>query len=358
MPGPWPADVTSSTGTRARSSAAEVHELLDRLVAPGVGGAPAALRELPPDVLTGHRASLTLAEVASGSGVPIGIVAEVFATAGVPVGDPHELAFAPDDAGLLRVVALLQRSGMHADEIDDALRVIASSLARMADGMVGAWVQAMRAPSVAADASPSTYLRAAMSGREVMGETRAMLGSLLAHHVHSAVRRQRHAQRTTTSPHNFCQAVGFVDLVGFTSLSQRLDPVELNELVREFERSATKLAAAAGGRVMKHIGDEVMFTAPDVAVGCAVAAALVDGFADGRLRPRGGLTHGEMLSRGGDHYGTVVNLASRLAGAAAPSEVLVDRSIAEHDPAPATMPGGHRHLKGFDEPIPVWSLRR
>ena len=119
---------------------------------------------------------------------------------------------------------------------------------------------------------------------------------------------------------------------------------------------AFEVASAHDGRIVKHIGDEVMFIALRAADGCAIGRDITAAFGAG-IEPRGGVCFGEVIARYGDYYGKVVNLASRLADLAIPGEVLVDadtaaaaRDVFVFDPA------GHRLLKGFDDPIEVFSL--
>jgi adenylate cyclase len=126
-------------------------------------------------------------------------------------------------------------------------------------------------------------------------------------------------------------AVGFVDLVGYTSLSQELDTAELSGLVRRFEQLAYETVAERGGRVVKMIGDEVMFVADAVAVAASIALRLTERSAVDEVLPeaRAGLALGPVLSREGDYYGPVVNLASRLTDLARPGSVLVPEAV--HD---------------------------
>ena len=72
--------------------------------------------------------------------------------------------------------------------------------------------------------------------------------------------------------------------------------------------------------------------------------------------PRGGIAFGEVLVRGGDYYGAVVNLASRLADQAVPSELLVTEQLAEAATGCTFEPAGRRVMKGFAEPVTVRSL--
>ena len=75
------------------------------------------------------------------------------------------------------------------------------------------------------------------------------------------------------------------------------------------------------------------------------------------MLPRGGVSFGEVLVRGGDYYGSIVNLAARLVDQAVPQEVLVTGGLAEAaGDGWSFEPAGRRMVKGFKEPVPVWSL--
>jgi len=132
----------------------------------------------------------------------------------------------------------------------------------------------------------------------------------------------------------------------------------LLRLVTRFEATAHDLVTAHGGRLVKLIGDEVMFATVDVASACAIARGLTEA-AD--VPARGGLAFGEVVTSGGDLYGPTVNLASRIADVAIAGEVLVNDAIVAElvgDDAYAFEPAGRRQLKGFAEPVRLWSLTR
>jgi adenylate cyclase len=152
-------------------------------------------------------------------------------------------------------------------------------------------------------------------------------------------------------------SIGFVDLVGSTGIQAGLSPPELARMVSRFEALAFEVVASGGGRLVKFIGDEIMVAALDVESGCRIVGELVAAFTADGMAPRGGLVHGDVLFRHGDYYGPVVNLAARLVAEAIPSEVLVDGSVVEAtgDPSRFT-PAGRRLLKGFRDPVAVWSL--
>jgi adenylate cyclase len=140
-------------------------------------------------------------------------------------------------------------------------------------------------------------------------------------------------------------------------LSRHLSAQELIAFVGSFEARAHEVVAAAGARVVKLIGDEVMFVATDPAAACQAGQALVEAFSgEGHVLPRGGMAYGNVVLRGGDYYGTVVNLASRLADAAVPQELLVSGDLADAATECAFEPAGRRMIKGFDDPIAVHAM--
>ncbi|SFB87606.1 adenylate/guanylate cyclase domain-containing protein [Streptomyces aidingensis] len=126
-------------------------------------------------------------------------------------------------------------------------------------------------------------------------------------------------------------AVGFADLVGFTRLTRRLEEEQLGELVETFETTAADQVAAVGGRLIKTLGDEVLFTADDAGIAAEIGLRLVETMADNPTMPelRVGMAFGTVTTRMGDVFGTTVNLASRLTSIAPKDMVLVDDAMRE-----------------------------
>jgi adenylate cyclase len=120
-------------------------------------------------------------------------------------------------------------------------------------------------------------------------------------------------------------AVGFADMVGFTMLSQHLSDEELAEVVSRFEALAHDTVVALGGRVVKMIGDEVMFVVPTATGAAQIGLSLAEAYSGDELLSdvRVALAIGPVLAQDGDFYGPVVNLAHRLVGVANPGTVLV-----------------------------------
>ncbi|OKJ59777.1 adenylate cyclase [Streptomyces sp. CB02009] len=126
-------------------------------------------------------------------------------------------------------------------------------------------------------------------------------------------------------------AVGFADLVGFTRLTRRLEEEELGELVEAFETTCADLVAAHGGRLIKTLGDEVLYAADDAGTAAEIALRLIETLGHDETMPalRVGIAFGTVTTRMGDVFGTTVNLASRLTSIAPKDAVLVDGALAE-----------------------------
>jgi len=125
-------------------------------------------------------------------------------------------------------------------------------------------------------------------------------------------------------------AVGFADLVGFTRLSRRLEDDELGELVENFEITCADIVVGRGGRLVKTLGDEILYVADEAATAADIGLALVETLSKDESMPalRVGMAFGAVTTRMGDVFGTTVNLASRLTSIAPQDSVLVDGELA------------------------------
>lgn len=123
----------------------------------------------------------------------------------------------------------------------------------------------------------------------------------------------------------------FADIAGYTALTEAHGDEDAAELARDFCRTVAKLVSADGGDVIKTIGDAVMvrYPAPDDAIrlGLRLAHEVLGGHGSPTVRV--GLHHGPALEREGDWFGATVNLAARVAGLAAGSEVLITKAALE-----------------------------
>jgi adenylate cyclase len=177
-------------------------------------------------------------------------------------------------------------------------------------------------------------------------------------HLTSAITRMlADARDTDHDPSAPLRVVGFADLVNFTSLVRRMTERQLGTLVQRFEELASDVVTTHGGRVIKTVGDEVLFVHADANAAAAIGLDLVDAMGEDDLLPdvRVGMASGKVISRLGDVFGTTVNRASRLTAVTPPGRVFVDDEVAR---ALATLSGfsmieqRRRHLRGIGTVTP------
>ncbi len=301
---------------------------------------------------------LTLEQLADRAGTDVDSARSFYKAVGL---DPNELAgFGDGDVELLQLLSG-DTTGMVEQVADELLRVAGVSLRRLAEATVAVYVQDVEnQPGIdRADFVLLAQLNSLGSGLLVRFATQ--LGTLFRHHMFVAVNQQRRGQRELVEPRHIRAGIGFVDLVGYTPISGRLTPSELGDYIDAFETTAFEVAHRHGGRVVKSIGDEVMFTAPEPRMTAMIALDLVEAFASQHgAAPRGAISAGNVMFRLGDFYGPVVNLAARLVDAAEPGQVLTDLPVAGNEPMDNDVsfePIGTRDLKGFEESVAVFEVR-
>jgi adenylate cyclase len=231
-------------------------------------------------------------------------------------------AFTERDVWALRTVARIGEEGWLDDEAQVSMtRAMGQSLARLADWQL-ATVGSMIEPHLSVD---ERLERA----RELVPVVEELLGYVWRRHLVSAAGRLLAEGHGELAPD--CLVVGFADLVGFTTLTRQVDEDQLAQLVERFESRAADSVTECGGRVVKMIGDEVMFVADDPGTAAELGLHLSEQVTGDPELPdlRVGLALGTVLSRLGDVYGEPVNLAARLTSIARPGSVLVDRELAD-----------------------------
>jgi adenylate cyclase len=288
-------------------------------------------------------------EVAARTGLPRELTRRFWRALGFPdVGD-GEVAFTDADVEVVtRLASMLERSVVRPEVAIQITRVLASSAARIAEAQLEGLVEP------APDDERTFELEA-----EALSSTPRFFDHVWRRQLQAAARRARYRLMPGGSTP---VAVGFADLVGFTALSSTLDDDELADVVDRFTELAYDRVATAGGRVVKTVGDEVMFEVGDPATGADLALGLADAYGHDNDLPdvRVGMAWGPALSRDGDLFGPTVNLAARIVAIARPRSVVVSAEVHE---ALAGTPGlawralRPRRLKGIGR-VSLWALRR
>jgi class 3 adenylate cyclase len=304
--------------------------------------------------LRGGRA-LTVAEVVERSGVSEEKVRRLNRAAGFPDPGSDDRVFSEQFAGVFG--ALSAAEAVFGEEtVTQLVRVIGAAMARIADAVVSSFL--IHVEPAVRDADP-VGLGIARANAEAAALVPGVMGALdvlFRQHI-VAARRSGLGLEAETHYETQRMTVGFVDLVGSTALAQRLTTEELGALLTEFENTAADTVTAHGGRVVKLIGDEVLYTAPDEHTGSAIAFELVRTYGEHPRIPavRAGLASGDLLLRDGDVFGPVVNLAARAVGAAGAGEVVAPTAFAR-DAGLTARCRGAQTLKGLDSPVELSRL--
>jgi adenylate cyclase len=284
---------------------------------PGLG----ALHKDFEQALLGGERKFTRVQVSERAGISIERAEQMWHALGFATVPDDEIAFTDGDVEALRLVAALEDDGF----IDPAVE---SSLARklgQTQSRLASWQSAMFLELLG---------RSKLSGDDAIEVTALLLPAMerlqtyvWRRHLAAAAGR---AVAGSDELARGVRVVGFADIVSYTRLTRRLTETELGQLIERFEGVAADVIALNGGRVIKSIGDEVLFVTDTPAQGAAIALALQEKVAEVEELPelRIGLAYGSVLIRLGDIYGEVVNLASRLTSEAKPGRVLADRELA------------------------------
>jgi adenylate cyclase len=308
--------------------------------------------------VTTERPEFDLVEVSTRSGLDPVQLRAFWRALGFPDPRPGERVFTATDVEMLAdVVRFIDDGAFDTDLALQMSRVIGSSLARIASALVEA-ADAQTPALGDGEMTPEEIELAAIRSAEILPLMPRIMDLVWRRHLGAAARR-RIVRATTDEGQIVC--VGFADLVGFTAQTQELSEHQLAEVVGHFETIAFDLTSAHDGRVVKMIGDEVMFMTDGVRAGAALALDMAETYrkAEHLSDVRVGLASGRVLERDGDVYGAVVNLASRIVNVAFPGAVVVSPDIhdaLQHDPAFVFKSLRSHYLKDIGR-VRLWALR-
>jgi adenylate cyclase len=309
------------------------------------------------DFLLGGERFLRRADVAARAGVGLEQTARLWSALGFPRVPDDVTAFGQADLDALALVEeLLGDESLDEAEALAIARTLGQSMARLAE-----WQANLLRRTIAERGSPDDPDAVVDSVRTLVPLLEKLQAYTWRRHLTVTAGRMMSAISGEPGEDDDGRAtlttVGFADLVGFTALSRAVDADELRSLLERFESVSTDVVSRHGGRIVKTLGDEVLFVCADVAEAVEIAFDLHREVPDddGRLTLRIGLAHGEVLPRYGDVYGPVVNIASRLTSHARPGTTLLDDELTDAvrdqglDVELRTVPPlsvrGYKHLK-------------
>jgi adenylate cyclase len=298
----------------------------------------------------------TAPEVVAESGVDDETARSLWRAMGFALVPDDDRAFTDADVEALKVsTRLFEAAGIEPFVMLQQTRTMSQGVARIAVAHQDVIAEIAGDPDIVRAAAESITL-----AEEALPALDWLLVYMYRRHLSAAMEQRMRTTRTEEGAVHM--SVGFADMVRFTSLSKEMPARELASLIEGFNSTTANVVSQGGGRIVKTIGDEVMFSAIEASSAASIALDLLDAVSpDAGFPPlHVGLATGAVITREGDVFGQTVNLANRLVTAARSESVLVDdatRREIEHDPRFDLKPIVSRNLKGLGLVRP-YRLRR
>jgi adenylate cyclase len=296
------------------------------------------------------RAPETFRQVSERTGVPLELLTVLREAVGLAEPDPDE-RLRENEMPIVEFIALHVAIGSRPTSIERLLRVQGDSTRRIAEQEGAWWTADVIEPALAAGGTVNEMANAELAARTApMSEA-----SLLAMY---------HGQQARVWTSNFIDAlerllaeaglhsrlerpptICFLDITGYTRLTQERGDDAAAELASKVARLVERSSVRHGGKPIKWLGDGVMFHFRDCGPSVRSALEMVAELAAAGLPPAHvGLHTGPVVFQAGDYFGQTVNVSARIADYARPGEVLVSRAVAE---------GANETGIGFDAIGPV-----
>ena len=324
-------------------------------------------------LLLGESPTLTLTELAQRAGTSVEVAQKFWRAMGFADVQPDEVRFTDQDVAALQdTVALLDEtsdSSLASASVLELLRAQSYTMDRLVLWELETFVTDLSERLGLDDTAARLVALDRIDGlvellsRQLTYVWRRHMASILGRTDAEVSTRGR--EDTGPDLYPLIRSLGFVDIVSFTQRAQGMSKAALTHMLEDFENTARDVITSRGARVVKTIGDAVMYISDDLLIAADVVTALVDELQKGpdAIRVRASLVEGRVISRSGDVFGPTVNLASRLVDAAEPGSIRRDEATAMailRSSEASRYRVGQCHevvAKGLGQIVP-WSLER
>ena len=301
----------------------------------------------------------SLTHVAREAGLAPDFLRELMQAVGRPNPGRGERIFTDEDIETARVIKRFVDAGLSRRELLEIGRVLGQGMARTSDAVRRVVGNALLQPG---DSEYTVGLRFAQAADELAPLVPALLDQQFRAHLRDGMRRELVTESERESGRLAGTrevAIAFADLVGYTRLGEQLPAEDLGTIAGRFAGLAIS-SVKRPATLIKTIGDGAMFASPDVPALIATLEALVARVAqEGERFPdvRVGVAHGPATTRGGDWFGSTVNVASRLTEIARPGRILATEAVRDLAPGePWHRRRRRANLKGVDGRLRIFSL--
>src|SRR5262249_24340185 len=240
-----------------------------------------------------------------------------------------------DERAIVPFLELQIESGFRPTAIEHLLRVHGDCTRRMSEAESAWWTSEIIEPAIAEGKGINEIANAEFSDRITPLTDQTILAMYHAHQSREWTGNVIDGFETLLADAGIQSrlerppAICFLDLSGYTRLTEERGDLAAAELASTLSRLVHRVSVRHGGKPIKWLGDGVMFHFPDPGQAVAAAIEMVDDLAAAGLPPAHvGLHAGPVLYQEGDYFGRTVNLSSRIADYARPGEVLVTQEVA------------------------------
>jgi adenylate cyclase len=277
----------------------------------------------------------TFSQVSERTGIPLELLTVIREAIGMAEPAPDD-RLREDEMAIVPFIELQLASGFRTSAIERLLRVQGDSTRRITEQEASWWLSEVIEPAMAAGEGPEEIANpefadriSPLSERTVLAMYHAQQARAWTANIIEAFERMMEEagihSRLERQP-----AICFLDISGYTRLTQELGDDAAADLASTVALLVQRSSVQHGGKPIKWLGDGVMFHFADPGPGVRAALEMVGALADAGLPPAHvGLHAGPVLFQQGDYFGQTVNLSSRIADYARPSEVLVSQAVAE-----------------------------
>jgi adenylate cyclase len=300
-----------------------------------VANEPVPTRDALERAILGEPPVFNAQQVSAETGVTVEEAQRLWRALGFPEHGLETTAFNHADVEAVTTLLATVSSGLiDFDMAVNLTRALGQTMARLADWEVGTLIHRVEELETGDEATGSRM----GSAMRVVGEFSTPFEELMIYawrrHLAAAVARIEALGANEEDLHTVQLTVGFADIVSFTALSNEISEDRIGDLVEVFESRCADVVASQRGRVIKSIGDSVLFVNNDPIRAYDTAEGIIQVIGRDPRMPdvRVGLATGSVVMRLGDVFGPPVNLAARLTAVARRNRMIIDETTARRLP--------------------------
>ena len=308
----------------------------------------------------------TFAEMARRTGLPVELLTFIREASGSIAAQPDDRV-RDEELPYIDLIEVAAGAGIRPAAMQQMVRTQSDSMRRIAETESAMWGAEVIGPAARRGVRPDEILggelgdrMSALTERSVIAMYHLQQGRAWTKNIVEGVELQLAAaglhSRLAHPP-----AMCFLDITGYTRLTQERGDAAAAELAEEMGGVVRRTSVHHGGRPVKWLGDGVMLHFPNPGSGVVAALDMVEAIHGAGLPPAHvGLHAGPVIFQEGDYYGQTVNLASRIADYAQAGEVIVSHAVVDASTgSPVAFDEvGPVELKGVAEPMALFAASR